>query len=202
MPLRDGDAGALWERAGGIGEDSCNESWPGGIYLMVGAEAARTAPDRRLDHQADGDSRSLEGLYGELYQPMVRLAYLLTGSASVAEDVVQDSFARLHQRWDGVRKPSAYLRASVVNACRAFHRRARRERARFTDLVNDELSAETPMVLDAVAGLPYKQRAALVLRYWEDRPEGDIAEFLGCRPATVRSLVHRGLRTLRGVIEQ
>ena len=182
--------------------DSCNESWPCGIYLMVGKEAGPAARDRRLDNRAEDGSRSLEDLYGELYQPMVRLAYLLTGSRSVAEDVVQDSFARLHRRWDRVRKPSAYLRASVVNACRAFHRRARRERARFADLVGDEVSAETPMVLDALAGLPYKQRAALVLRFWEDRPDADIAEFLGCRPATVRSLVHRGLRALREVIEQ
>jgi RNA polymerase sigma-70 factor (sigma-E family) len=188
----------LCRKAGG---DSCNESWPGGIYLLVGSEAEPAAPDRWLD-EAEDRSRSLAGLYGELYQPMVRLAYLLTGSVSAAEDVVQDSFARLHQRWDRVLKPSAYLRASVVNACRAFHRRAHRERATFADLVGDEVSAETPMVLDALAGLPYKQRAALVLRYWEDRPEADIAEFLGCRPATVRSLVHRGLRALREVIEQ
>jgi RNA polymerase sigma-70 factor (sigma-E family) len=169
---------------------------------MVGSEAGAAAPDRWLDNQAEDRSRSLEGLYGELYQPMVRLAYLLTGSASAAEDVVQDSFTRLHQRWDRVRKPSAYLRTSVVNACRAFHRRAHRQRARFADLVDDEVSAETPIVLDALAALPYKQRAALVLRFWEDRPEADIAEFLGCRPATVRSLVHRGLRALREVIEQ
>jgi RNA polymerase sigma factor (sigma-70 family) len=168
---------------------------------MVGKEAGPAARDRWLDNHAEDGSRSLEDLYGELYQPMVRLAYLLTGSRSVAEDVVQDSFARLHRRWDRVRKPSAYLRASVVNACRAFHRRARRERARFADLVGDEVSAETPMVLDALAVLPYKQRAALVLRFWEDRPDADIAEFLGCRPATVRSLVYRGLRALREVIE-
>jgi RNA polymerase sigma-70 factor (sigma-E family) len=133
---------------------------------------------------------------------MVRLAYLLTGNTSAAEDLVQDSFARLHQRWSRVHKPSAYLRASVVNACRAFHRRAHRERVRFGDVASEQVSAETPMVLDALAGLPYRQRAALVLRYWEDRPEADIAEFLGCRPATVRSLVHRGLRTLREVIER
>jgi RNA polymerase sigma-70 factor (sigma-E family) len=169
---------------------------------MVGSEVEPAAPDRHRDEQPSGSARSLDALYGELYQPMVRLAYLLTGSVSAAEDVVQDSFARLHQRWDRVRKPSAYLRTSVVNACRAFHRRAHREQTRFPDLAGDEVSAETPMVLDALARLPYKQRAGLVLRYWEDRPEADIAEFLGCRPATVRSLVHRGLRALREVIEQ
>lgn len=56
------------------------------------------------------------------------------------------------------------------------------------------------MVLDALATLPYAQRAALVLRYWEDRPEREIAEALGCRPATVRSHIRRGLASLRKVI--
>jgi RNA polymerase sigma factor (sigma-70 family) len=58
------------------------------------------------------------------------------------------------------------------------------------------------MILDALAGLPYKQRAALVLRYYEDRPEREIADVLHCRPATVRSLVHRGLASLSKVIER
>jgi RNA polymerase sigma factor (sigma-70 family) len=89
---------------------------------------------------------------------------------------------------------------AVVNACRAHHRRQRRERARFPDLVLDAVSRETPMMLDALAKLPYRQRAALVLRYWEDRSEREIAEVLGCRPATVRSHVRRGLESLREVI--
>jgi RNA polymerase sigma factor (sigma-70 family) len=59
---------------------------------------------------------------------------------------------------------------------------------------------ETPVVLDALGRLPYRQRAALVLRYYEDRPDHEIAEVLGCRPATVRSLVHRGLEALRKVV--
>jgi RNA polymerase sigma factor (sigma-70 family) len=58
------------------------------------------------------------------------------------------------------------------------------------------------MILDAIADLPYKQRAALVLRFYEDRPEREIAEALRCRPATVRSLIHRGLSSLSKVIER
>jgi len=148
------------------------------------------------------DAPSLEDLYGELYQPMLRLAYLLTGSRPVAEDVVQDCFARLHRHWDHVRYPTGYLRTSVVNACRAHHRRAHREQAHFSDLVRSEVTPETPLILDALAGLAYRQRAAIVLRYWEDWPEADIAEFLRCRPATVRSLVARGLKALRKVMAE
>jgi len=101
-----------------------------------------------------------------------------------------------------VRVPAPYLRTSVVNGCRMHHRRNSREQARFADLVTDTVQPETSVVLDALAHLPYPQRAALVLRYYEDRPEAEIAELLGCRPATVRSHVHRGLAALREAMDQ
>jgi len=131
---------------------------------------------------------------------MVRLGYLLTGSTAVAEDLVQDSFVKLQRNWAGVREPAAYLRRSVVNACNSHHRRAGRERERFPGLVRDTVVAEDTVALDALASLPHRQRAALVLRYYEDRTDAEIADVLGCRPATVRSLVHRGLASLRKVI--
>jgi len=143
---------------------------------------------------------TVERVYALEYARMVRLAYLLTGSTAVAEDLVQDSFVQLQRHWATAREPVAYLRTCVVNACKAHHRRVGRERARFADLVTSDVLPETPIVLDALASLPYRQRAALILKYWEDRPEAEIAAALGCRPATVRSLVHRGLATLRKVI--
>lgn len=144
---------------------------------------------------------SFSGFYDRELEPMVRFAYLLTGQRAVAEDLVHDSFLRLHQHWDDVRSPRPYLRQSVANACRAHHRRIFRERARFPDLVTDHVSRDTPVILDAVSRLPYRQRAALVLRFYEDWPEEQIAQMLRCRPATVRSLVRRGLLALREVME-
>jgi RNA polymerase sigma factor (sigma-70 family) len=144
---------------------------------------------------------SISALYRLQYEPMVRLAYLLVGTRAVAEDIVQDAFAQMHQKWSSVRIPNAYLRTSVVNGCRAHHRRVFRERAHFPELVTDSLSKESPMILDAVTRLPYRQRVALVLRFYEDLPDEEIAKALRCRPATVRSLVHRGLAALRDVIE-
>lgn len=144
---------------------------------------------------------TFEELWADRRAGLLRLAYLLTGSRAVAEDVVQDAFVQLHRRWDSVRVPAPYLRTSVVNGCRMHHRRNSREQARFADLVTDTVQPETPVVLDALAHLPYPQRAALVLRYYEDRPEAEIAELLGCRPATVRSHVHRGLAALREAME-
>jgi RNA polymerase sigma factor (sigma-70 family) len=152
--------------------------------------------------ESDSEPILLEQLYRDRYQSMVRLAYLLTGSKEVAEDVVQESFAQLQRYAARVKHPPAYLRQTVVNACRAHHRRHRRERDHVVDLVTEEVAPETHVLLDAVAALPYRQRAALVLRFYEDRPEDEIAAALGCRPATVRSLVHRGLARLREVIER
>jgi RNA polymerase sigma factor (sigma-70 family) len=167
---------------------------PSRVGELVGKTAEPDEPSRRPP--------SLEDLFREQYGAAVRLAYLLTGSRAVAEDVVQDSFVRLHGHWNRVQQPTAYLRATVVNACRAYHRRARRERTHFPELVVDSVSPETPIVLDALAALPYRQRAALALRFYEDRPDREIAEALRCRPATVRSLIHRGLTALRQVTER
>jgi RNA polymerase sigma-70 factor (sigma-E family) len=162
----------------------------------TGAAARAADPDGEA-----GQLLSVSDVFNEAYPGLVRLAYLLTGSKEVAEDVVQEAFARAQPRWDRIARPAAYVRASVVNGARMYHRQRARERAHFADLVLDDVSPETPMILDALEALPYKQRAALVLRYFEDRSEAEIAETLGCRPSTVRSLVHRGLHRLREVIE-
>ena len=132
---------------------------------------------------------------------MVRLAFLLTGSPDVAQDVVQDAFVSVHRAWSRVRDPRAYLRRAVVNACTSHHRRAFRERrtsaspgSTIVDLGADEL-------FDVLETLPARQHAAIVLRYWHDLDESDIASALGCRPGTVGSLLHRAIARLREVIE-
>jgi RNA polymerase sigma-70 factor (sigma-E family) len=144
---------------------------------------------------------TLAALHRERYAAMVRLATLLVDSQEIAEEVVQDCFVRLHPRFDRIDDPVAYLRRSVVNACRSAGRRRtlershlRADRPAFAELGVDE-------ILDALAGLPARQRAALVLRYYEDRSEAEIAEALGCRPGTVKSLISRGLARLREVVE-
>ncbi len=97
--------------------------------------------------------------------------------------------------------PKAYLRTSVVNACKSAHRRQARERARTLRAVEPvELGADE--LFDALGQLAYRQRAALVLRFYEGVPDAEIARVLGCRVGTVASLVHRGLAELRKVIER
>jgi RNA polymerase sigma factor (sigma-70 family) len=141
-------------------------------------------------------------LYEQRYGEMVRLAFALTGSVEIAEDLVQDTFVRVHARWDHIDLPTPYLRRAVVNACRSAARRAVRERKAMTGEVALEASLEADELFDALAKLPYRQRAALVLQFYVGLSQAEIASVLGCREGTVASLVHRGLEQLRRVIDR
>lgn len=155
---------------------------------------------------ADGPAApaGFEQLYLDRYGPLVKLAYVLTSSREVAEDVVQDCFVRLQGHYDRLDSPERYVRQMVVNACRSHFRRAGRERDRRPLLyVVDDGSGPSPAgeLHDLLAALPYRQRAAIVLRYYSDLSEAEIGDVLGCRPGTVGSLIHRGLRRMRTALE-
>ena len=138
--------------------------------------------------------------YRDAYPGAVRLAWLLTHDHAAAEDVVQDAFVRVRPRLATVDHRSAYLRTAIVNGCRDRARSAGRADAGWRRLrvVTDVSATDKPSeLLDAVAQLPYKQRAVLVLRYWADLREEEIAEIVGVRPATVRSIISRALAQLR-----
>ncbi|MEX2457842.1 MAG: SigE family RNA polymerase sigma factor [Actinomycetota bacterium] len=158
-----------------------------------------------------GVDRAPAGRLAELYlrhaPEAVRLAYVLTGDRTLAEDLVQEAFARLAGRFAHLRDPAAfdaYLRRTVVNLVYSHFRRRRVERAyleREGSLARPGDPPADPETRDemwtALQRLPVRQRAAIALRFYEDLPDDRIADVLGCRPATVRSLVHRGLQTLR-----
>ena len=125
------------------------------------------------------------------------MAHLLSGDASIAEDIAQDSFDRLRKRFDTIDAPWAYLRVVITNACRSHHRTAARDAARARKVgvpTDPELGARE--LLDAVDRLPYRQKAVIVLRFYEDLTEQEIAAALGCRPGTVKSLSSRALERL------
>lgn len=147
----------------------------------------------------DSTGDTFEALYRAHYAAMMRVGFLLTGSNEAAEDVVHDVFVRAHRHLP-LEHPASYLRAAVVNACRDQHRRtvlARRHEPPPAPLV---MPRELVEVRDVLLRLPVRQRAALVLRYFCDMADADIADVLGCRPSTVRTLVHRGLTQLRELI--
>ena len=156
-----------------------------------------------------GARPTFEELYISTYQSLVRLAFVLTGSTDLSEDLVQDCFVRLHRHYDRLDRPEGYAKQAVVNACRSHFRKAGRERDRrpLLYVVDNSESANGsgshPGELhDVLLTLPYRQRAAVVLRFYADLSEIEIAEALGCRPGTVGSLIHRGLDRMRGVLEQ
>ncbi|MCA1692483.1 MAG: SigE family RNA polymerase sigma factor [Acidimicrobiales bacterium] len=166
--------------------------------MEAGALVEQPEPLKRIAGPADG----LAELYRREYAPMVRLAHLITGSNEAAEDVVQDSFVRVYRNWDRAEQPGAYLRTVVVNRCRSWQTRRAMERERQPRPPVAVVDAEGRELLDALARLGPRQRAALVLRFYSDMSEAETARLLGCRPGTVKSLVHRGLRQLEGMIER
>ena len=143
-------------------------------------------------------SKSFDDVYAREYVGLVQLAHLLTGSDAAGEDIVQDCFAEALRRWDAIDNPGAYVRTSVVNGARRRHQR-RAVEERLGNRVAGPATVEADVgreLWDALATLPFRQRAALVLRFYEDRTTEEIAATLGCRPATARSLLHRGTAAL------
>ena len=140
--------------------------------------------------------------YRQHYPGAVRLAWLLTHDNSLTEDVVQDAFVRLQPRFADALDRPAYLRTCMVNGCRDRARGEKRSVSRIRLLAATERSASNDRpseLLDAVGALPYNQRAAIVLRYWADLPEAEIAHVLDIRPGTVRTLIARALSALRRI---
>ena len=145
---------------------------------------------------------TFDDVFRRRYEPMVRVAFLLVGSQAEAEDVVQDAFARVELRWSRIDNPEGYLHRCVVNRSHDVLRRRRLEQ-RFRLLRRDETSElQADELADALAALSPRRRAAVVLRYYAGLREREIAEALGVRPGTVKSMLHRALSELREVIER
>ncbi len=158
----------------------------------------------------DDTAEDVSGLFRARYPEMVRLADLL--GADDPEDIAQESFARLIRKHGSLRDPEAalaYVRATVCNLTRNRHRHLRVVRLR-TPAARHEGSSEQAVilredhreVLAALAGLPDRRREAIILRYWLDLSEREIAEVMGVSPGTVKSSVSRGLATLAQALRE
>lgn len=153
--------------------------------------------------QANLSNESFEQVFRREALAMVRVAYLMVDDKSLAEEIVQDAFAKLYACWESTGDPGAYLRACVINGCRsAYRRRAIERKAAARAPLPASIDLEVDHMGDALAALPAKRRAAIVLRYYDGLSEAEIAKVLRVRPGTVKSLVHRGLAQLREVIER
>lgn len=141
------------------------------------------------------------------YTDLLRTAYLLTGSREIAQDLVHDALLKTMRHWKKVHEPMAYVRRVMVNDRTSRWRRLGL-RELLTAAVPDRArpdSSDTVVAQDelltALQRLPARMRAVLVLRYWEDLSEADVATMLGCSIGTVKSQAARGLTRLRDVLQ-
>ena len=148
----------------------------------------------------------MDALYRAHAAEALRLGYLLTGDRTLAEDLVQDAFVRVLGRFHDLRNRDAfwwYLRRTIVNLSTSYFRRRAVERAWLARQRPDEAAraphdlAERDRLRTALMALRPEQRAAIVLRFYEDLSEADTAEALGVPLGTVKSTVSRGLERLR-----
>ena len=144
---------------------------------------------------------AFEEFYRAEYLPMVRLAFGLLDTPESAEEITQDAFAKVFERWDRIDNPGGYLRTAVVNGARSELRR-REVRRRIRPGWPRPITAEQDYLLDALERLPTRRKTALVLRYYSAMSEQEIAEAMGIRPGTVKSLLSGGLAQLREVIDR
>ncbi|MFZ0667369.1 MAG: SigE family RNA polymerase sigma factor [Acidimicrobiales bacterium] len=169
------------------------------------------------DHPSAGKERdeSITRLFDEHYRGLCRLAGLLLGDSAGAEEVVQEAFLRTFSGWWRVRHPERaqwYLRKSVVNLCRSrLRRRGTEERGNRTTWAEEvsrpgsgtpEQSDDSMLLAEHVRRLPARQRDAVILRYYEDLPEAEIARILGCAVGTVKSQLAKARTTLAKTISE
>jgi RNA polymerase sigma-70 factor (sigma-E family) len=175
---------------------------------MIGA---RIQVDTQASEAATEGPRGggLEDVYVRHAPAAMRLAYFLTGDRELAGDLVQDAFVKLAGRFRHVRVPDAfdaYLRRTIVNLFTSHLRRLRLERRELRRERSAPSSHRDPDVAErdamwtAVLTLPPRQRAAIVLRYYEDLSEAQTADVLRCSVGAAKQLVSRGLTALRARI--
>jgi RNA polymerase sigma-70 factor (sigma-E family) len=159
--------------------------------------------------QASDRDEVLVCLYRAEYRRLVRLACLLLDDRGAGEETVQEAFIRLHRHWARVRDAPAYLRSTVLNLARSRLRRRLVARRHHPTPRPDAISAEAEALLSeehrdviaALRGLPRRQRECLVLRYYLQLSEAEIASTLGISPGSVKSHTHRGLAALASSLE-
>ena len=140
-----------------------------------------------------------ETFYRRRFGPMVRFATLVVGDAHDAAEIVQNAFVAMYPRYDRLRdgNPDAYLHATTLNGCRRFLRRQTLARTRAPRDGATVAPDDVDHVLDAIRQLGAKHRDVVVLRFYLDLPEAEIARVLKIPPGTVKSRLHRALEQLR-----
>ncbi|HEV3383099.1 MAG TPA: SigE family RNA polymerase sigma factor [Trebonia sp.] len=155
----------------------------------------------------DETDESFDAFVRERGERHLRVAVLITGDWHAAEDLVQASLVKLYRAWPGIDRedgdPDAYLRRVIVNTHRSWWRARWRRETPVAELPDSgyrdegERLVTAAVIRQALLELPRRQRAVVVLRYFEDLPEAEVASLLGCTVGTVKTHASRGLRALR-----
>lgn len=175
-----------------------------GLEKLVG----RSKGVRMSEAAAVSDEAWLRSIYDSAWVPMVRLAGLLLTSTDEAEEIVQDALVAIHKRRDTFESTDhalAYLRTSVVNRCRSAHRHRAVMRRKLVPERDVQSGPEQSLddrvrhdrVMTAMRSLPQRQQEVLVLRYYSDFSEADIADALGISRGSVKSHASRAMAALR-----
>jgi RNA polymerase sigma factor (sigma-70 family) len=148
------------------------------------------------------ESQVEQGGFGDFYRleldGQVRRAVLLLGSSEIANDVVHDAFVAVYCRWQTLEEPGPYLHMAVLNGCRGVHRQRSRQRRLLPRVVDRDAAPSVDEHLDDVlAGLPFNQRAAVVLRFYGGLTNEEIAGELGCATGSVGPWINRALAKMR-----
>jgi RNA polymerase sigma-70 factor (sigma-E family) len=154
-----------------------------------------------------GEGEDFRSFVVAQWQPLLRTAYLLTGDSGLAEDLVQSTLLQVHRRWERIARleaPVAYARRVMVNLNSSFWRRRRVREALHASMPDPVDTRDASAAYDlrdqlwrACLSLPPRRRAVVVLRYFEDLPDEEVARILGISVSTVKTQAHRALASLR-----
>jgi RNA polymerase sigma-70 factor (sigma-E family) len=146
-------------------------------------------------------TQTFEQFFSDSYPSMLRFAVALLPSRQTAEDILQDAYLKLYARFASLENPEAYLRRAIVNLSTSFFRRRHLAAAKESLVQKTPFQPEHDTMLSVLDKLPARQRSAIVLRFYEQCTEAEIAEVLDCRPGTVKSLLSRGIAAIREVLK-
>lgn len=174
------------------------------VHMLIADHSGAEVSPPLSDAVEPAERLSFDDVYASEYRSLVGLGYVLTGSRSVAEDLVQDTFAEAHKRWGSIRhydNVGAWLRRVLVNKATSRGRRIVSETKMLTRLGSRrlpdiEIPEDSSEIWAAVRRLPRRQAQTIALFYWEDRSIAQIAEILDCGEETVKTHLKRARATL------
>ena len=147
-----------------------------------------------------------DSVFAAEYAAVLRTVFLICHDSQQAQDITQEAFVELLLHWDKVsryERPGAWVRrVAIRKLVKTLRREVRRRQAEFTVEPPATLEPADVDVLRAVRALPLRQRTAVVLYYYEDRPLDEVAELLDCSPSTAAAHVHRARAKLGGLLRE